>query len=66
MHKLRKSVKRKKVNAVTQEWDEAVREAKIQLARMQQRIAGLKLVISNFVALRDSGHPFSRTPSTRN
>jgi len=58
MHKSTKYVKPKMHKPALSEWDEYIQEARIQLARMEQRVAGLKMTISNFIALRDSGQEF--------
>jgi hypothetical protein len=63
---MRKCVKQKLLNSDTSGWDKAIQEARLQLARMEQRVAGLKMVISSFIAMRDSGQEFHGESATQN
>jgi hypothetical protein len=60
-----KPVKQKMLEC-DQGWDDAIREAKLQLDRAKQRAAGLELVISQFTAMRDSGQHYPGESATRN
>jgi hypothetical protein len=65
MQKKPKSVKQKMLKS-DQGWDDAIREAKLQLDRTKQRAAGLELVISQFTSMRDTGQEYPGVSATQN
>jgi len=61
-----KHKKHKSERKYDDEWDDVIQEARLRLALMEQRVAGLKLTISGFTAMRDAGQEFPGKSATHN
>lgn len=60
-----KKVIRAKSNRKSKKWDAVISDAERQLARINQRAAGLRQIIADFKRLRKQGIPWPGEASSR-